>query len=215
MSMLQPTNGGNPANNLSCPRCHTQLPPHAIFCSSCRERVEKNGEGENGDDDTQTHLEVPLQRKLLQSLPATPTPSIPEAWQQVPETEVPTFPSEELTAPSIPIPGVDTKKHPFSQHVRQRVTRLLSAVSPIPRRKVASNLSGSDWLWPTIIILSAVAAGLVTIVFTDIAIRPIIVFWFLCICPGMVLVRFLRLSEPVVEWTLAVALSFAIDAIVA
>lgn len=39
--------------------------------------------------------------------------------------------------------------------------------------------------------------------------------WFLFICPGMVLVRFLRLHEAIVEWTLALALSFVIDAIVA
>jgi hypothetical protein len=87
--------------------------------------------------------------------------------------------------------------------------------SDILQRKVASNLSRSDWLWPTIIILSALAAGLVNFVFVDTAVRPIIAFWFLFVCPGMVLVRFLRLKEPVVEWTLALALSFAIDAIVA
>ena len=45
--------------------------------------------------------------------------------------------------------------------------------------------------------------------------RPFIVLWFLCVCPGMALVRFLRLAEPVVEWILAIALSFAVDAMVA
>ena len=71
------------------------------------------------------------------------------------------------------------------------------------------------WLWPIILILSAIAAGLVTFVLPAISVRPIIVIWFLFICPGMVLVRFLRLKEPVVEWTLALALSFSIDAIMA
>src|SRR5438445_415530 len=86
----------------------------------------------------------------------------------------------------------------------------------VPDTAVAvSKPSVSNRLWPVIIILSAVAAGLVNFVFVDTAIRPIIVFWFLVVCPGMVLVRFLRLKEPVVEWTLALALSFAIDAIVA
>jgi uncharacterized membrane protein len=73
----------------------------------------------------------------------------------------------------------------------------------------------SDRLWPIIIILSAVATGLVYFVFTGTVIRPFIAFWFLIICPGMVLVRFLRLKEPVMEWSLALALSFAIDALVA
>src|SRR6266516_769312 len=71
------------------------------------------------------------------------------------------------------------------------------------------------WLWPAIIVLSTVATGLVTFVITDIAVRPFIVLWFLFVCPGMALVRFFRLEELVVEWILALALSFAIDAIVA
>ncbi|MFL5654295.1 MAG: hypothetical protein ACJ8CB_08975, partial [Ktedonobacteraceae bacterium] len=71
------------------------------------------------------------------------------------------------------------------------------------------------WLWPTILILSAIAAGLVTFVLPDIVVRPVVVFWFLFVCPGMVVIRFLRLKELVVEWTLALALSFSIDAIIA
>jgi len=39
--------------------------------------------------------------------------------------------------------------------------------------------------------------------------------WFLFVCPGMMLVRFFRLHQSVVEWMLALALSFAFDAIVA
>ncbi len=70
------------------------------------------------------------------------------------------------------------------------------------------------WLWPAIIILSAIAAGLVTFVFTSTALRPMIVMWFLFVCPGMAVVGFFRLGD-VVKWTLAVALSFAIDGIVA
>lgn len=70
------------------------------------------------------------------------------------------------------------------------------------------------WLWPAIIILSAIATGLVTFVFTGTALRPIIVMWFLFVCPGMAVVRFFRLGD-VVKWTLAFALSFAIDGIVA
>jgi len=71
------------------------------------------------------------------------------------------------------------------------------------------------WLGPAIIILSTVAAGLVTFVVIDTAVRPFIVLWFLFVCPGMALVRFFRLEELVVEWILALALSFAVDAIVA
>lgn len=72
----------------------------------------------------------------------------------------------------------------------------------------------SSWLWPAIIILSAGATSFVTFVVPASPLRPIVVMWFLCVCPGIALVGLLRLNEPVVEWTLAVALSFAIDAMV-
>lgn len=72
-----------------------------------------------------------------------------------------------------------------------------------------------SWLWPAVIILSALAAGLVNFVIPGAEGRPIIVMWFLFVCPGMALVRFIQLSEPIVQWTLAIALSFALDAIVA
>ncbi len=104
---------------------------------------------------------------------------------------------------------------PISQHLKQRITRPLPAVSLMPEPKATSNLSESNWLWPTIIIFSAVAAGLVYFVFTDTIVRPALVFWFLFVCPGMMVVRFLHLKELVVEWTIALALSFAIDALVA
>jgi hypothetical protein len=73
----------------------------------------------------------------------------------------------------------------------------------------------SNLLWPTIIICSAVAAGLVNVVLTDTIVRPLVVLWFLVICPGMIVVRFLHLKEPAAELTLAIALSLTIDAIVA
>jgi hypothetical protein len=70
-------------------------------------------------------------------------------------------------------------------------------------------------VWPVVIIFSALAASLVNFVFPDLVGRPIVVMWFLCVCPGMMLIRFFQLKEPVTEWTLAIALSLAIDAAVA
>lgn len=70
-------------------------------------------------------------------------------------------------------------------------------------------------IWPTIIILSALAAGLVNFLLPDIIVRPVIVMWFLFVCPGMMVIRFFQLKEPVTEWTLAIALSLAIDGLVA
>jgi uncharacterized membrane protein len=71
------------------------------------------------------------------------------------------------------------------------------------------------WLYPTMIILSIVAASLVTFVFPDMVVRPVLMLWFLFVCPGMTVVRFFPLSEVVIEWLLALALSIAIDAFIA
>src|SRR5260221_5290374 len=136
MSTPQQANERNLSRILHCPRCHTQLPLNAAFCSSCGEQVEKNGEWENGDDDTQPQLEVPLRSKVSQSLPATPIPSTSEAWQQAPEAEVPAFLSEDSTAPSIPVPDIDAKKLgavQSSHHMKQRIARPVSAVSHRPQ----------------------------------------------------------------------------------
>lgn len=69
-------------------------------------------------------------------------------------------------------------------------------------------------VWPVTIIYSSIAAGLVTVVFPGTMLRPALIMWFLIICPGMTVARFFQL-ETVMEWTLALALSFAIDAFVA
>jgi hypothetical protein len=68
---------------------------------------------------------------------------------------------------------------------------------------------------PMVIILSALVANVVNFVFPSIVGRPVIVMWFLFVCPGLVLIRFLKLKEPIVEWTLAIALSLATDSVVA
>jgi hypothetical protein len=70
-------------------------------------------------------------------------------------------------------------------------------------------------LWPVIVLCSALGVILVTVVFPATAVRPLIVMWFLFVCPGMITVQLFLSVDWVVEWTLALALSFSIDAIVA
>ncbi|GCE12662.1 hypothetical protein [Tengunoibacter tsumagoiensis] len=69
-------------------------------------------------------------------------------------------------------------------------------------------------LWPLVIIASTIAVGLVTFVQPDLAIRPFVVMWFLFICPGMAVVRLLYLQDKVAEWSLGIALSLSLDAII-
>lgn len=73
----------------------------------------------------------------------------------------------------------------------------------------------SAWVWPIVIILSAGAAALFTYVLPGSAARSLVDMWFLFVCPGMAVVRLFRLNNAAAEWMLALALSFALDALVA
>lgn len=73
----------------------------------------------------------------------------------------------------------------------------------------------SVWLWPAVIICSSIVAGYIDLTNLNGTLRPIITMWFLFVCPGMTLVRFLRLHNTVAQWAIALALSLSIDAIVA
>jgi hypothetical protein len=73
----------------------------------------------------------------------------------------------------------------------------------------------SPWAWPAIIIVSNISISL--LVFGEFLppVRPLMSFWFLLVCPGMAYVPLLHIRDGPVEWTLAIAVSLAIDAIVA
>ena len=71
------------------------------------------------------------------------------------------------------------------------------------------------WAWPAAILLSAAGAGVASAAAVPAAIRAPVVLWFLLACPGMAYVRLLRLRDELAEWMLAVALSLALDLLVA
>lgn len=64
------------------------------------------------------------------------------------------------------------------------------------------------WLWPVIILGAALLV--VWSVTTSWAVRPLITFGFVLVCPGMAVVRFMRLADPLTELGLAIGLSLAI-----
>jgi hypothetical protein len=71
------------------------------------------------------------------------------------------------------------------------------------------------WLWPIVITLSLIAAVSAIVADLPQPLRAAIVLWFIFVCPDMAFVRLLRLKEAWIEWVLAVALSMAIDLLVA
>jgi hypothetical protein len=68
--------------------------------------------------------------------------------------------------------------------------------------------------WDSIIVVSALAA--ITVNWLAIAqpVRLMVVGWFLLVCPGMAVVRVLRLHAPAAEWMLALAISLSVDMVV-
>ncbi len=73
----------------------------------------------------------------------------------------------------------------------------------------------SEWIWPVVILLSAILTALVYTLLPGLALRPLVMAWFLFVCPGMMLIRFLRLESAVVEWTLGIAVSLTLAALLA
>jgi hypothetical protein len=71
------------------------------------------------------------------------------------------------------------------------------------------------WIWHIVIVMSAAGTAALMLANIHLPVRHLLSLWFLLTCPGMAYVRLLRINDGVTEWTLAVALSLAIDAIVA
>lgn len=72
-------------------------------------------------------------------------------------------------------------------------------------------------LWPYVVLLSTGAVGVVALgaVPVPLPVRTALGLWFILVCPGMALVRPLRLDNPLNEWMLAVVLSVSLATIVA
>ncbi len=93
--------------------------------------------------------------------------------------------------------------------------------SPAPAQTVdepgrrATSFYLSVYLWPVILTLSTVAVLILASTATASAVRATAALWFLVVCPGMAAVRLLDLHSWPAEWTLAIALSLALDAAVA
>jgi hypothetical protein len=68
--------------------------------------------------------------------------------------------------------------------------------------------------WPALNLLLAAGVAASQGIYEDLDIRAALVLPFLLVCPGMALVRLLRIDDGVAELMLAVALSFALNAIV-
>jgi hypothetical protein len=65
------------------------------------------------------------------------------------------------------------------------------------------------------LLASGAATGLAYALNVGGPVQVILAFWFLLVCPGLPWVRLLRLKSRLIEWPLIVALSLALDTVVA
>ncbi|MCA1669152.1 MAG: hypothetical protein LC793_17500 [Thermomicrobia bacterium] len=69
--------------------------------------------------------------------------------------------------------------------------------------------------WPVVIGASAFALALVLLAESGLPLRPIVVIWFLAVCPGMAFVPLLAIRDWLTALTIGVGVSLALDALVA
>jgi hypothetical protein len=72
---------------------------------------------------------------------------------------------------------------------------------------------GPSWACPTVIVLSVAAAGLARWIPIGDPGRPFVDGWFLLICPGLAVVPLLRVDDWLIESSLIVVVSLALDAL--
>lgn len=174
------------ADNLQCTHCYAAMPSYALFCGACGKSFDAN------------NSELPPADNTSGTVGAVSVSELGVSLTEI--LEVTTEDEEQLN------------NDPEEDTIPRMASTQLSGVKPhISDSLIFTRL---PWLWQVIIILSAIATALVTFVFPETPLRPIVVMWFLLFCPGIMLVRFLRLNQMVVEWMLALALSLSIDAIV-
>jgi hypothetical protein len=68
--------------------------------------------------------------------------------------------------------------------------------------------------WPQLATASGLLAGALVLAGVHSPVRVLVVLWFVLICPGMAVVRLLRLADPVAELALAVAVSITLAGLV-
>jgi hypothetical protein len=86
---------------------------------------------------------------------------------------------------------------------------------PGPRPQLTSLTELKDSTWPFILLASCAAVAMTTYGWTSSPARPLVTTWFLLLCPGMALVRFLPQRGPLTLFVLAIATSLSLETLVA
>jgi hypothetical protein len=68
--------------------------------------------------------------------------------------------------------------------------------------------------WPIVVGTSTLAVVVMVAAGLRFPLAPLLAAWFVFVCPGMPIVRLLRLGEPLSVWVFAIAVSLSIEAVV-
>lgn len=71
------------------------------------------------------------------------------------------------------------------------------------------------WVWPLAIIVPTVVLNALVMGDISTPVRPVFAVWFISVCPGLALVRLLRLADGWSEMAVSLALSITLGVIVA
>jgi uncharacterized membrane protein len=80
-----------------------------------------------------------------------------------------------------------------------------------PNEQRTTNNEQRDFLWPAVLLLSTGAICALTFANVQSPLRGALALWFLLICPGLALVRLLRIGGILIEWMLTITVSIALD----
>lgn len=72
-----------------------------------------------------------------------------------------------------------------------------------------------DWLWPGVILSSAIAVVVLAAVDVATPLRTLLSVWFLAVCPGMAWARVVGFPDPAWRWTFAIASSVSFELLLA
>ncbi|BDP44347.1 hypothetical protein DAETH_43160 (plasmid) [Deinococcus aetherius] len=76
-------------------------------------------------------------------------------------------------------------------------------------------MKSSPLLLPAVLLVSTVCWLLAWALHAPLVLRAPVTLWFMAVCPGLAVVRHVRGLDPAQTWTLALALSLALDLLVA
>lgn len=70
------------------------------------------------------------------------------------------------------------------------------------------------WRWPMLILASTAIVVIAAAGLLPLSVQGVAIFWFLLVCPGLAYVPLFRFGSPILEFVIALGVSFALNTMV-